>query len=168
LRGLTSRWRNWPIYLNKVLEASSLESFVWHPDCLDGFGGLVNSMAAAIRRLGTISSPIVGSSRSLPVSPCRQMNAWPSLLMQGETCRQKPPTKRICESNPTVVYTQPEHRKNKEDHHDEVERMEVAALSTTSDSCVRNMFGIITGSCDQLTNDLLPEMPATIRAMRFA
>jgi len=63
-----------------------------------------------------------------------------------------------------VVYTRP---KTKEDHH-EVERMEITALSTTSDSCIRNMSGIVTGSCEQLTNDLLSEVPAAIRAMRFA
>jgi len=62
----------------------------------------------------------------------------------------------------------PDIGETKEDHYDEVERMELVALSTTSDSCIGNMSGIITGSCNQLTNDLLSEMPAAIRAMRFA
>jgi hypothetical protein len=33
-------------------------------------------------------------------------------------------------------------------HNDEVEKMEITALSTASDSCIGNMSDIVTGHCD--------------------
>ena len=45
--------------------------------------------------------------------------------------------------------------------------MEIAALSTVGNSCVDNLFDLITGFCDQPKIDLLQEMPGGIPAMRW-